>query len=467
LEKEIDHYVKNVIKYWIEGSLRLFFKASDTFPMSGAFLKNSIAWKQSTTDDRRLYMSRMKLSTGWIVTFAGLGVNLMLGVLYAWGVKSAALIDQLGWTATQTQIPYMVACAVFALSMAPGGRLQDKYGPKPVIMVSAVLAGIGFISSGRLLTPMGLAVFYGIVFGVGMGMGYAAPTPAAVKWFSPRQRGLISGIVVSGFGLAPLYIAPLTNHLLARYGLQGTFNVLGVSFFVLIMVLAQFIRNPPADHHISSVDVSKVEASHQTVKTEYEWYDAIRTPQFKQLWLMFAFGTFAGLLIIGQMSKIGLEQAGIRNATILVSVYAIFNCTGRILCGIISDKFGRMRTLFVMFAIQVLVYAIFSFLQTPGPMIVGVATVGFTFGGMLTLFPATTADFGIRNFGVNYGLMITAWGIGGVFGPLLGGIVRDLTGAYGISYVVSGFLSAAGAILTLLIRAPSQLSENPKPEADM
>lgn len=416
-------------------------------------------------------MNRHRIDPGWVVVFAGLGVNLVLGVLYAWGVISAALIDRQGWSATMTQIPYMVACAVFALSMVPGGRLQDRIGPRPVVMGAAVLAGIGFLMSGWVLTLPGLTAFFGIVFGAGMGLGYAAPTPAAVKWFSPRKRGLISGIVVSGFGLAPVYIAPLTTYLLNHFTLSQTFMILGAGFFSLIMSLSLLIRNPTPERLAELAAIPSVPPSGTAggatpkddrsappqARREYDWDEAFRTPQFKLLWTMFCFGTFAGLLIIGQMSKIGLEQAGIRNGFMLISVYAVFNCTGRILCGMFSDLLGRMRTLRALFLMQVLTFALFAFLTTPLSKAAGVAVVGFTFGGMLSLFPATTADFfGMRNFGVNYGMMLTAWGVGGVFGPLLGGIVRDATGAYVLSYVVSAVLSAAGALLTLITKAPRE-----------
>ncbi len=399
------------------------------------------------------------LEPGWVVVLAGLGVNLALGVLYAWGVISAALIDQLGWSATTTQIPYMVACAVFALSMVPGGRLQDRFGPRPVIVAAAVLCGAGFFMSGKVLTPLGLTLFFGVVFGAGMGMGYAAPTPAAVKWFSRTKRGLISGIVVSGFGLAPVYIAPLTNLLLAHFTLAHTFMALGAGFFILIVVLAMFIRNPPSGYSAETAQASNGTSVPKALRpdTEYEWNETFRSTAFKRLWIMFCFGTFAGLLIIGQLSKIGIEQAGADNVYIKVGIYAVFNCVGRILCGLLSDKLGRMRTLFLLFLMQVVTYAVFARLVTPFTLGVGVAVVAFTFGGMLSLFPAATADyFGMKNFGVNYGMLLTAWGMGGVFGPLVGGIVRDMTGTYVISYVVSALLSLSGAAMTFFTRAPAE-----------
>lgn len=401
------------------------------------------------------------INRGSIVTLAGLGVNLTLGVLYAWGVISAALIDQLGWTATQTQIPYMMACACFAFFMVPGGRLQDKFGPRPIVMGAALLAGLGFFLAGATLTVVGLTIFFGLVFGIAMGMGYAAPTPAAVKWFCPQKRGLISGVVVSGFGLAPIYIAPLTTALIHQYGIQTTFYLLGGIFFVAIMLLAQLICNPP-----NGFKPTPSKSKNQRIKSapkDYEVSQVLHTPQFYILWLMFCFGTFAGLLTIGQMVKIGIEQASMQSTFILIASYAFFNFFGRISWGVISDKIGRKSSLLIVFSIQLLTYALFPFLVTPLTMILGIILIGFTFGGMLTLFPAITADYyGMKNFGLNYGIVFTAWGIGGVLGPLLGGMVRDITGTYILSYGVSAVLSSLGILLSLMIKAPKTPPTEPE-----
>ncbi|AFK07506.1 oxalate:formate antiporter [Mesotoga sp. HF07.pep.5.2.highcov] len=392
----------------------------------------------------------------WLVVFSGLGVNLTLGVLYSWGIISAALIDDFKWTATQTQIPYMLASAVFALTMIPGGKLQDKFGPRPVLFVSSILAGLGFFFSGLNLSVAGLTFFFGLVFGLAMGFGYSSPTPAAVKWFHSDHRGLISGIVVSGFGLAPVYIAPLTSGLIGLFGLPTSLMILGLLFFLIVFTLSFFISNP--QEGVEKVRLKKKPRKvHRLTSKDYTLKEMVRTPQFYILWTMFFFGTFAGLLIIGQMSKIGLEQASISNGFLLVVVYAIFNFIGRVTWGSISDFIGRTATLFAMFAIQALVYFLFSSLTNPLALLIGKSVVGFTFGGMLAIFPVVTADFyGVKNLGVNYGVMITAWGVGGVIGPLLGGIARDITGGYEISYIVSAVLSVAGALLSLVIRHPEE-----------
>jgi len=402
------------------------------------------------------------LKKAWLVVYSGLGVNLTLGVLYSWSIISAALIDNYGWSATQTQIPYMLASAVFALTMVPGGKLQDRLGPKPVLLISSVLAGLGFILSGLNLTVAGLALFFGVVFGLAMGFGYASPTPAAVKWFHPEHRGLISGIVVSGFGLAPVYIAPLTSSLIGVLGLPATLITLGTIFFLVVFSLSFVISNPPPG--FQRIELKKRPARvHQITAKDYKVREMVKTVQFYLLWTMFFFGTFAGLLIIGQMSKIGLEQASISNGFLLVVVYAIFNFIGRVTWGTISDYLGRTITLLTMFLIQAVVYFSFAALTSPVALLIGKSLVGFTFGGMLAIFPVITADFyGMKNLGVNYGVMITAWGVGGILGPLLGGIARDITGGYGISYLVSAILSIAGAAISLLVRHPDRESRSLK-----
>lgn len=390
----------------------------------------------------------------WIVVFSGLGVNLTLGVLYSWGVISAALIDQLEWTATQTQIPYMVASAIFAFTMIPAGRMQDRLGPRIVLLLASILAGAGFVLSGLQLGVIELTIFFGIMFGLAMGFGYASPTPAAVKWYHTNHRGFITGLVVSGFGLAPIYIAPLANTLLDRIGIQMTFITFGVFFFLIVFTLSFLIKNPPPGHVPIELQVKRTPPV-RMARQDVDYKQMLKCKQFYLIWLLFFFGTFAGLLIIGQMQKIGQEQAGMENAFLIVAVYAFFNFLGRISWGSISDQIGRKQTLFVMFAIQVLVFLLFPLFSHPFTLLLGKSFVGFTFGGMLTIFPALSADlYGVKHLGVNYGLMITAWGFGGVLGPLFGGMARDITGGYNASYIAAMILSALGAGLSLTIKLP-------------
>jgi MFS family permease len=388
----------------------------------------------------------------WTVVLAGLGVNLTLGFLYSWGVIASTLVDRLGWSAIETQIPYMVASILFALSMIPGGRIQDRKGPRLPLWLSGILAGSGFFLASRSLHVLGLTIFFGIFFGLAMGFGYAAPTPAAVKWFHPQHRGFVSGIVVSGYGLAPIYIAPLSHFLLNRYELTGTFLIFSLLFTGALLLLSFFITNPPP--HATSVVLPFGKRLIAPSGRDYTVTEMVRSRHFRLLWLVFFLGTFSGLLVIGQMSKIAQEIAGLEQGFLSVMLYAVANFSGRLSWGFVSDRLGRRKSLWLAFAIQAVIFFLFEQMTHPVLLLIAKSGVGFTFGGMLALFPAICADyFGLKNLGLNYGILFTAWGVGGVIGPLFGGLIRDLTGAHTLSFFLSGCASVLGIILVMLLKS--------------
>lgn len=401
------------------------------------------------------------LNKGWRVTFAGTGVNLALGILYSWSIIAGFLRSNMGWSAFNTQLPYMIACGVFALIMVPGGRIQDQVGPKKVIMAAALLAGLGLIGSTYFLSPVGLSIFFGVFFGAAIGLGYSSTTPPAMKWFGSHKRGLITGIVVSGFGLASVYSAPLANTLINRYGLSHSFLILGISFVIVIMILAQFIMNPPRGYvPPGATRASKASAEEKksvTTLSDFEWYEMCKTPQFYILWFMFCFGSLAGLMIIGQLASIAQEQSGVALGFILVAVLAVFNAGGRISGGMMFDSIGAKKTLMIIFAAQALNFLLFGIYNNLYLLLIGTVIAGFCYGACLAVFPSITANlFGVKNLGINYGLVFTAWGAGGVFGGLLGGMVRDTTGTYLFAYLASAALCLLGVILVFFLKFPER-----------
>jgi OFA family oxalate/formate antiporter-like MFS transporter len=394
---------------------------------------------------------------GWVVTLAGVGLNLALGILYAWSIFSKQLTEPVtlggfGWTRTQATMPYTIAIACFAIMMVPAGRLQDRLGPRVIASAGAVLTGIGLVVASFATPSSSLPALlgFGLLAGTGFGLGYAAATPAAVKWFPPGKKGLITGLVVAGFGLAPVYIAPLSKYLLGTYGVAFSFRILGIAFLVLTLALSQFIVNPPKPLHLATAGSSaaSVASGH-----DVSWREMIRTTDFWSLWLQYACGATAGLMIIGHLAKIVAAQSGnaIQGGFLFVALLAAFNASGRIVAGVASDRIGRTVTLVSVFLLQASNMVFFSGFSTFTGFVVGSAVVGFSYGACLSLFPATAADrWGTKNLGLNYGILFTAWGVGGVFGPVLAGRIADATGSYELAYQIAAGLLVLASLLGML-----------------
>lgn len=401
-------------------------------------------------------------SKGWVVTLAGTGINLALGVLYAWSVISKSLTKEWGWSATQASTPYAVACGVFAIMMVFAGRAQDKFGPRIVAALGGALTGIGLIlaSFASQDDSLLMVIGFGILAGSGIGLGYASATPPAVKWFPPAKKGLITGIVVSGFGLASVYISPLTKSLIASSGINKTFMILGIAFFIVSVLLAQLLQNPPAGYVAAGTPAPAASAAASAKKNDYEWSEMMRTPQFYLLWIMFAFASFAGLMIIGHMAKIAAMQLpGKDLGFILVAILAIGNAGGRIMAGVVSDKLGRTKTMLLVFLFQATVMVLLAKAVTPALLVIGALAVGFNYGANLSLFPSVTYDyFGTKNGGVNYGLVFTAWGVGGVFGSMVAGKIVDATKSYDQAFIVAAVLCVAAAAITFVTKAPKSVA---------
>lgn len=449
----------------------------------------------------------------WVVTLAGLGINLALGVLYTWSVLTATLTTKLkvaggvpvpsaeagkfinitatgaekpisvakavlaqgafNWTPINALMPYALALLCFAFTMAIAGRIQDRIGPRVVASVGGVFVGLGMIvasfnNMAASASHLPIILGFGVLTGAGIGMAYACATPAAIKWFHPSRKGLITGLVVAGFGLASVYTAPLTKALIASGGPQAMFRTLGIAFFFSIIILAQLLQNPPEGYtavvpakFAAAAKASPANATMADVKCDYTWQEMVRKPQFYLLWLMYAFAAFAGLMMVGIIAKVAPEQLGdpefaLKWGYTLTVALAIGNGLGRPAAGMLSDSIGRTRSMIIVFLAQaVLVGWVLGISHTLTVLLVVAAGIGAMYGANLTLFPATTADFfGTKNLGVNYGLVFTAWGVGGAAGSYFSGFAKQIFGSFTPAYTVAAVLLVVASGMTLLTKAP-------------
>ena len=404
---------------------------------------------------------------GWRVTFAGLGINLALAIMYTWSVISKGVPDEWGWSQAEKSWPFSLSCLVISLVMVPAGQMQDKLGPRLVATLGGVLVGLGMILASFTTTPFGYILGFGVLTGAGIAFAYASATPPAVKWFPAAKTGTIVGIVVSGFGLAPVYAAPLSNWLIGNFGLPTAVMVLGVAFLVVVSGLAQFLKVPPPGY-VPPGTLPRPAKGGAEGKENYLPGEMLRTWQFYVLWFMYACGAGAGLMIISMLAKIASLQAGLELGFVLVAVLAVGNGAGRIVAGIASDKIGRRATMLICFVLQTVVILLLSqttagsLLASPVVLAVVSALVGANYGANLALFPSLTKDYyGLKSFGVNYGLMFTSWGFGGFLLSQLAGEVYDKTGSFNFAYYCSAVLLVLAAVATFTLKPPRHAEEEP------
>ncbi|UCD51250.1 MAG: OFA family MFS transporter [Phycisphaerales bacterium] len=412
---------------------------------------------------------------GWSVAFAGMGVNLALGILYTWSVISKGIPEQWGWNESDKSWPYSVACLVFCIIMVPAGRLQDKYGPRLVAATGGLLVGLGFILAAMTTSLWGFVLAFGVLAGAGIGFGYASATPPAVKWFPAAKTGMVAGIVVSGFGLASVYAAPLAKWLMVQFGFKTMLLTLGIAFLAIITGvkpivmmlwngLASILKAPPEGYVPPKTVKKKLVIVHDAENKSP--LEMMRTVQFYMIWFMYACGAGAGLMIIAKLAAIADLQAGISLGFILVAVLALGNGGGRILAGILSDKIGRKATMFICFVSQ----AAFIFLlsRADGANVLGTgpvmallsALIGANYGANLALFPSITKDYyGAKNFGVNYGLVFTAWGVGGFMLAKLAGMMYVKYETFNVAYYGASAMLILAAVMIFAVRPPKHLAE--------
>ncbi len=422
--------------------------------------------------------------SGWIVTLAATGINLALGILYSWSVIKGGIPDSWGWSQADKVLPYSVACICFALAMIPAGRLQDKIGPRWVATIGGLMTGGGCLIAGLSGASLyGFVIGFGVLVGIGIGFGYASATPPAVKWFPAHRTGLIAGIVVAGFGLASVYIAPLASGMLSWFSTKGidaatgleitekgistTMLLFGAGFLVVVTVLSQLLKNPPSQNPPPAAQ-GKSRSMVALSGSDKTWRQMLSTAQFYVLWLIYFAGASAGLTFISFAQDLGKKSLG-ELAFLAVAVLAIGNAGGRVLAGAISDKIGREWTMCGMLMLQAVVLGVLYLVQAGAgwlPMMIIILLIGANYGSNLSLFPAAAKDyFGLANFGINYGILFTAWGAAGFIMPWINGRIKDATGTNDLTYGIIILLLLVGAVLTFISRSISIRAAGARPAA--
>ncbi len=413
-----------------------------------------------------------------------------LGTVYSWSLFTQPLMAAFGWSSTTTTWAFALAIFFLGVGAVLGGRWQDRAGPRPVAVTGVILWGAGNVLAGLGTARLGAAwmyLTYGVVGGLGLGLGYVTPVAAVTKWF-PDRRGLGSGMVVMGFGLGafvynnllkavPAFAAAsreAAQVIAARaQGTEGalsagsagnimsTFVWSGLAFAVLGGLCASLVRNPPAAaaapaRAAGTPDAAPVPAP-APAQREVPPSEALRTPQFWALWAMLFLNVTAGILFISNAVPIMRELTGAAPGTAL-AVYgfiALFNGLGRFFWGAVSDRIGRNLAYVLIYGSQVVIFFVVGGVHALPVVAVLFAVVLLGYGGGFGTMPSFTADyFGTRYMGVNYGWILLAWGLGGVVGPIFVAQVKDATGTFSGALPVIAVMLLLATILPIVTRPP-------------
>jgi MFS transporter, OFA family, oxalate/formate antiporter len=411
----------------------------------------------TTESAKSVEIGSIGLSRWWRVV-GGLLMNIALGTLYAWSIFVAPLEKEFGWKRAQTSAVFGIAVVVFALSFIVAGRLQDKFGPFWISLTGGILVSLGFFLCSYTHTLMWLYVCFGVIGGLGNGFGYATPIPVMAKWF-PDKRGLAVGLAVGGYGAGSALFGPLANlHLIPAYGVHTTFQILGGIFLVMTVIGAFLLKNPPAGYKPEGWTPPAPTAKSGATTQDFTPGEVLRTPTFYFMWVAYALGTLAGLMVISQLvpfaKSVGIPGAAL--ATMGLVVGAVGNASGRILSGWMSDTMGRLNVLRTMIAISMVAMPILYLVGSNVTLLyIVVFVVYWCYGTQLSVNAATTADFfGTKNAGINYGMLFTAWGFAGYFGAKIGGTMYDKYHNYQMAFYTAGVLAAVALLSEFMARRP-------------
>ena len=414
-------------------------------------------------------MENQKTFNRGFVILGAILIQLALGAIYAWSVFTPTL-KAAGWTSTNTQWVFALGLASFAIFMVFAGKKLVSWGPRTLAWAGGLILGIGYLLAGLVggTNFIALLILIGLIGGMGIGFAYVVPIAVGMRWF-PDKKGMITGLAVAGFGFGAMLWVKLAGswgHLIDNMGLSTTFTIYGIAFAAMVIIGGLWMKFPPTGWKPKGYEKEQTkENSTSSDKKDFTSSEMLGKIQFYLIFFTFVFSAGAGLMSIGLMklypmqalmdSGISETAASAIAGTAMAVFFSLANGLGRILWGMLSDKLGRKLSIILMTAIQGVTVILFTYMAGSEILLyLGATLIGFNFGGNFALFPTITADtFGAKNVGQNYPFVFLAYGVGGIFGPILGGKMGDLNN-FALAFTISGIAVLVGTVLILFVKKP-------------
>ena len=379
----------------------------------------------------------MKTTNRYLVATCGVLLHLMLGSTYAWSIYRNPIMAQTGWDQSSVSFAFSLAIFCLGLSAAFMGRLVEKFGPRVTGSMSAVLYAGGNILTGVAIAHGELWMLYlgyGILGGLGLGVGYITPVSTIIKWF-PDKRGLATGLAIMGFGFASLLTSPIAQYLIQARGVEQTFYTLGVVYFVVMLFVSQFIKRPSVEEAQLLADKSPNRQAADLSKGVTA-NEALKSSTFYWLWLILFINISCGLALVSAISPMAQDMVGMsaESAAVVVGVMGIFNGFGRLLWAGLSDYIGRPKTFILLF-------------------VVAMAVLMTCYGAGFSLIPPYLSDiFGAKELATLHGYILTAWAMAALVGPMLLSVTYELIKSYQMTLLVFIALYVVALVVSYLLK---------------
>lgn len=400
-----------------------------------------------------------------IPVIAAIAIQLCLGTAYVWSIFQNGIASSIfGGDNAAAGLTFSLLLATLTIGSTIGGKLQDKYGPRNIVIVGGLILALGFFSASfvKPSAPWMLWITYGIMGGVGMGFTYSTTIACVQKWY-PDKRGFITGIIVAALGFGGVVFTPIIELLIKFFGGTGvgefkTFMVLSLIFAVVCTIGGLFIKNPPRDYRPQGY--SPPAASAVNANKDYSPSQVLRMPQFYILTVTLMLACMGGLMMIGFAKPIAIAKGMAQTATIGVLTISMCNSFGRLFWGWVSDKLGRKNTIIILLSGTAIV-ALFVNLATGYLIYLLIGVIGFFYGGFLSTFPAFTADlFGSKYMATNYGMVLIGFGVGAVVSSYIAGYFKNIA-AKDINlmfpaFIIASIAAVVGIIFILLLKKPTR-----------
>ena len=394
----------------------------------------------------------------WFIALAAIGLHISIGSVYAWSVLTRPIMADMGFTLSQTTWTFSLAILMLGLSAGFLGSFAEKIGPKKSGLLAMLFWVTGLLGTAYALSIHNLTLlylFYGIIGGIGLGIGYITPVSTLVKYF-PNRPGFATGLAIMGFGFASLIAGPLMQYLVAQVGLVDNFIILGVIYLVVMGASSLYLKAPQQKHPTRPTkDKSTMYVHNHGMLAN----DAMKTWQFGALWWVFFINITRGIGLLSLASPMAQEAIGMTPvaAASLVGIIGIFNGGGRIAWSTISDYLGRAQTYILFFIIEIVAFYLLAQTNSVLTFQILILLIITCYGGGFSCMPAYLADlYGIRQLSTIHGRILTAWGLAGIAGPMLVSYFHEAGYGYTTALEYFAALFVLNTIIAIILKIYSK-----------